>query len=94
MTITEASYMENTVLKTHSTWIRPGGRRNTWESMSARPSLCSKITPYVMAGLGVADVKVSWADSSTNFASYCSSIVLYDESWHLGVLGIVAIFLF
>ncbi len=27
----------------------------------------SKITPYVMAGLGVADVKVSWADSSTNF---------------------------
>ena len=25
-----------------------------------------------------------------HFASYCSSIVLYDESWHLGVLGIVA----
>jgi single-stranded-DNA-specific exonuclease len=26
----------------------------------------------------------------SHFASYCSSIVLYDESWHLGVLGIVA----
>ncbi|MCF8215326.1 MAG: single-stranded-DNA-specific exonuclease RecJ [Chlorobium sp.] len=25
-----------------------------------------------------------------HFASYCSSIVLYDEDWHLGVLGIVA----
>ncbi|MEI7788815.1 MAG: single-stranded-DNA-specific exonuclease RecJ [Chlorobiaceae bacterium] len=25
-----------------------------------------------------------------HFASFCSSIVLYDESWHLGVLGIVA----
>ena len=25
-----------------------------------------------------------------HFASWCSSIVLYDESWHLGVLGIVA----
>lgn len=25
-----------------------------------------------------------------HFASYCSSIVLYDESWHLGVVGIVA----
>ncbi|NTV21719.1 MAG: single-stranded-DNA-specific exonuclease RecJ [Chlorobium limicola] len=25
-----------------------------------------------------------------HFASYCSSIVLYDEEWHLGVLGIVA----
>ncbi|ABB23350.1 single-stranded-DNA-specific exonuclease RecJ [Pelodictyon luteolum] len=25
-----------------------------------------------------------------HFASYCSSIVLYDESWHIGVLGIVA----
>jgi len=25
-----------------------------------------------------------------HFASYCSSIVLYDENWHLGVLGIVA----
>jgi len=24
------------------------------------------------------------------FASYCSSIVLYNEAWHLGVLGIVA----
>ncbi len=27
---------------------------------------------------------------ASHFASYCSSIVLYDESWHLGVLGIVA----
>ncbi len=27
---------------------------------------------------------------SNHAASYCSSIVLYDESWHLGVLGIVA----
>lgn len=26
----------------------------------------------------------------SHFASYCSSIVLYDESWHIGVLGIVA----
>ena len=26
----------------------------------------------------------------SHFASFCSSIVLYDESWHLGVLGIVA----
>jgi len=26
----------------------------------------------------------------SHFASWCSSIVLYDESWHLGVLGIVA----
>jgi single-stranded-DNA-specific exonuclease len=26
----------------------------------------------------------------SHFASYCSSIVLFDESWHLGVLGIVA----
>jgi len=26
----------------------------------------------------------------SHFASYCSSIVLYDEAWHLGVLGIVA----
>jgi single-stranded-DNA-specific exonuclease len=26
----------------------------------------------------------------SHFASYCCSIVLYDESWHLGVLGIVA----
>jgi single-stranded-DNA-specific exonuclease len=26
----------------------------------------------------------------SHFTSYCSSIVLYDESWHLGVLGIVA----
>ncbi|NTV06263.1 MAG: single-stranded-DNA-specific exonuclease RecJ [Chlorobiaceae bacterium] len=26
----------------------------------------------------------------SHFASYCSSIVLYDETWHLGVLGIVA----
>ncbi|MCF8384079.1 MAG: single-stranded-DNA-specific exonuclease RecJ [Chlorobium sp.] len=25
-----------------------------------------------------------------HFASFCSSIVLYDEGWHLGVLGIVA----
>lgn len=25
-----------------------------------------------------------------HFASFCSSIVLYDEAWHLGVLGIVA----
>ena len=25
-----------------------------------------------------------------HFASWCSSIVLFDESWHLGVLGIVA----
>ena len=25
-----------------------------------------------------------------HFASWCSSVVLYDESWHLGVLGIVA----
>ncbi len=25
-----------------------------------------------------------------HFATWCSSIVLYDESWHLGVLGIVA----
>ena len=27
---------------------------------------------------------------ASHFASFCSSIVLYDESWHLGVLGIVA----
>ena len=27
---------------------------------------------------------------TNHFASWCSSIVLYDESWHLGVLGIVA----
>lgn len=27
---------------------------------------------------------------SGHFSMYCSSIVLYDESWHLGVLGIVA----
>ncbi len=27
---------------------------------------------------------------SGHFASYCSSIVLYHEDWHLGVLGIVA----
>ncbi|MBN1929545.1 MAG: single-stranded-DNA-specific exonuclease RecJ [Chlorobiaceae bacterium] len=27
---------------------------------------------------------------ASHFASYCSSIVLYDEEWHLGVLGIVA----
>ena len=26
----------------------------------------------------------------SHFASWCSSIVLYDESWHIGVLGIVA----
>lgn len=27
---------------------------------------------------------------ASHCASYCSSIVLYDEAWHLGVLGIVA----